>query len=247
MRMSDDDMSQLDADVVSALNALLEDERASVEIEVALASGATEVAEREVFSTLGGACISSCGDLHEELEHAQAPVTRRINGIVLYILGTERYDERLHAFAQHQHDICERVRETLPQVSGALEETLRAMYEHHERGAAWCEQRAQQFTASRDMEFATPQRRPVNEGEAPREQFDTLPAGRVSEPPSAVDIPFEVADSADMGPPVARAAPTPRVPRAAMGESAPSSVPLPRPRRSPTRRMPGASYRRPAP
>ena len=46
-------MGTLNPETVDALNMLLEDLRASVEIEVALSNGATESLEREALSQMG--------------------------------------------------------------------------------------------------------------------------------------------------------------------------------------------------
>ncbi len=46
-------MGTLNSETVDALNMLLEDVRASVEIEVALSNGATEFLEREALTVMG--------------------------------------------------------------------------------------------------------------------------------------------------------------------------------------------------
>jgi hypothetical protein len=147
-------MVTLDEETVGALNALLEDERASVEVELALANGATELNEREVFVAMGSEEVLACCTLRERLTEAGADVTRRINGIVFQILGTEHYDERLRAFARHQAAICERIQALLEVITDR--ETRRILetgYEAHVRAARWCEQRANLFAESRLIEF----------------------------------------------------------------------------------------------
>ena len=62
-----------EAELVDALNLLIEDERASVEMEVALASGATEYAERETLARMGADDIHSCETLRAEMERAGLP------------------------------------------------------------------------------------------------------------------------------------------------------------------------------
>lgn len=147
-------MESLEGDILQALNALLEDQRANVEILVELASGATEVTERIACTTMGTeAVLVSCG-LRERLTMLGAPVTRRINGIALHILDTERYDERLQAFARHQADVSERARSLLEALDEReTRETLRELYDASVRGALWCEQRAAAFAQTRFLEF----------------------------------------------------------------------------------------------
>lgn len=147
-------MESLEGDILQALNALLEDQRANVEILVELASGATEVAERIACTTMGTeAVLVSCG-LRERLTMLGAPVTRRINGIALHILDTERYDERLQAFARHQADVSERARSLLEALDEReTRETLRELHDASIRGALWCEQRAAAFAQTRFLEF----------------------------------------------------------------------------------------------
>ncbi|HEU5349177.1 MAG TPA: hypothetical protein VFU63_11255, partial [Ktedonobacterales bacterium] len=88
-------MGTLDPETVDALNMLLEDERASVEIEVALSNGATEYLERDALTAMGVEDTLMSFLLRDWLESLNVPVTRRINGIVLQALDLTRYDDRL--------------------------------------------------------------------------------------------------------------------------------------------------------
>src|SRR5579864_2585607 len=94
--------AEFEMELIEALNMLLEDERASVEMEVALASGATEYGEREMLTHMGSEDIHFCEQLRTEMELAGLPVSPQINGIVFQVIGAERYDDRLRAFAHHQ-------------------------------------------------------------------------------------------------------------------------------------------------
>jgi hypothetical protein len=147
-------MASLEPDVVDALNAVLEDERACVEIAVALANGATAMQEQSNFTEMGTAEVVSCCALRERLADADAPVTQRINGAVWRVLGAETYDERLLAFAMHQAAIRDGASELLswitdPEASRVVQELVDA----HAHWVGWLEQRAQRFAASRDFEM----------------------------------------------------------------------------------------------
>lgn len=147
-------MESLDSEAVQALNGLLEDARASAEILVELANGATEFAERESCVAMGqDAVLLSCA-LRERLAMVGASVSRRVNGIVLHILDVEQYDDRLRAVARHHASICERAQSLL--LSTEDRETRKVLRELHDAGVRnvlWCEQRATQFAQSRLLEF----------------------------------------------------------------------------------------------
>ena len=146
--------AEFEYELVEALNMLLEDERASVEMEVALASGATEYAEREALSFMGVEDIHFCEELRVEMEHAGLPVTPQINGVVFQVIGAERYDDRLRAFAHHQRTVAEHARELQESnLDGALRDALEGIAETHERHTQWTEQRANEFAATRMLEF----------------------------------------------------------------------------------------------
>ena len=147
-------MAEFDAKTVDALNTLLEDERASVEMEVALASGASEYAERETLVAMGADDIGFCVALHEQLDRAGAPVTRRINGVVFQALGAERYDDRLLVFARHQLLVNERYRDlTTRDLDDETHDLLQAITATHDRQIDWLERRAQAFAATRQFDF----------------------------------------------------------------------------------------------
>lgn len=145
-----------DDSLIDDLNALLEDARASVEMEVAFALGATEYREREALRQMGHEDITTCIQLHEWLRQAEAPVSRRVNGVVLHVLNLDRYDDRLRAFAHHQLDTAEHAGALLERATDVnLREPLEGLRESQPRHAAWCERRAGEFAASRDIEFVT--------------------------------------------------------------------------------------------
>lgn len=161
MQTVEGDMATANPEALDALNLLLEDQRASVEIDVALAMGATEIAERDFFTSMGSEDVLACVVLRERLEEANVAVTRRINGIVLVVLDTETYDDRLRAFVELHLGICERVNELLPQTTDhQIRKLLQELYDHHLRNAQWCAQRAEAFAHSRTLDFRAPQRPP---------------------------------------------------------------------------------------
>lgn len=191
-------MERLESENLQALNALLEDQRANVEILVELASGATEVAERVACTTMGAEAVLVSCNLRERLTTLGAPVTRRINGIALHILDTERYDERLQAFARHQADVSERARSLL----GSLDEretraALRDLYDASVRGALWCEQRAAAFAQTRFLEFLA--HRPTllrpRDADAPAAEPGGTPNG--ADASLSVDLPHQDGSDAE--------------------------------------------------
>jgi hypothetical protein len=138
-----------------ALTALLELERASVEVEVALASAASEFQERAAFTTMGAEDIEACCALHERLQRSEDEVSRYISRVVFEILEREHYDDRLRAFAIHQREIGRRaseIMETLAAESGARR-LLHEIAEAHVRHALWAERRAEEFAETRLLEF----------------------------------------------------------------------------------------------
>jgi hypothetical protein len=147
-------MAEVDPQTLEALNALLQDERASVEVEVALSNGATERVEREAIVAMGIEEVGFCCSLHEYLAASGAFVTRHVNGIVLTIISTEHYDERLHAFATHQKASGERALQ-LGAVVGdhELRQLLAQIHQAHEQSALWNENRAAEFASSHLLEF----------------------------------------------------------------------------------------------
>ncbi len=150
-------MATVNSEALDALNALLEDQRASVEIDVALAMGATERVERDTLTAMGCEDVLACITLRERLEAADVPVTQHINGIVLAVLATETYDDRLRAYVALHAEICDRVSELLPLTSDdELRILLQEMYDQHQRNAEWCAQRAGAFDFSRTLDFRTP-------------------------------------------------------------------------------------------
>ncbi|HEX8997252.1 MAG TPA: hypothetical protein VF812_14590 [Ktedonobacterales bacterium] len=146
--------AEFEFELVEALNMLLEDERASVEMEVALASGATEYNEREAIAFMGTEDIHFCEQLRMEMEHAGLPVTPQINGVVFQVIGAERYDDRLRAFAHHQRIVAEHAKDLQESnLDGALRDALEGIAATHDRHVQWSEQRASEFAATRMLEF----------------------------------------------------------------------------------------------
>src|SRR5262245_49275836 len=142
-------------DLDEALTALLEAERASVEVEVALASAASEYQERAAFMAMGAEDIEVCCALRERLQRAEDEVTRYISRVVFDILECDRYDDRLRAFAIHQREIGRRATElleTLDAESG-VGRLLHVIAEAHVRHALWAERRAEEFAETRLLEF----------------------------------------------------------------------------------------------
>jgi hypothetical protein len=175
---------------------LLEDVRASVEIEVALSNGATEYLEREALSQMGVEDTLIAFLLHDWLDTLNLPVTRRINGIVLQALDLTRYDDRLQLFVHHQLASCEQARQLLEdgevdgmEGDGEGQAILRALADAHTRHAAWCEQRAREFAETRLVDFRRPphdsQDHPSGAGEG-----DPLPdsSGEHSSPRRAAPV-----------------------------------------------------------
>lgn len=146
--------AEFELELVEALNMLIEDERASVEMEVALASGATEYGERDTLTAMGAEDIHFCVQLREEMENAGLPVSPQINGVVFEVIGAERYDDRLRAFAHHQRVVADRARELQESnLEGSLREALDGISMTHDFHADWIERRAAEFAATRSLEF----------------------------------------------------------------------------------------------
>ena len=169
-------MGTLNPDTVDALDMLLEDVRASVEIEVALSNGATEYLEREALSQMGVEDTLIAFLLRDWLEALNLPVTRRINGIVLQALDLTRYDDRLQLFVHHQLASCDQAIHLLEDgavdgVEGDGQAILRALADAHTRHAAWCEQRAREFAETRLLDF----RRPPHDLPPGSSESDPLP------------------------------------------------------------------------
>ena len=193
--------AEFELELVEALNMLLEDERASVEMEVALASGATEYGEREALGAMGAQDIRFCEQLREEMERAGLTVTQQINGVVFQVIGAERYDDRLRAFAHHQRVVAERARELQESnLEGALRDALEGISLAHDRDTQWSEQRANEFAATRSLEFGGSLRSGIvipDDGpiaapaSADHTTPATLPADLPAEPPEAAEQPIE--------------------------------------------------------
>lgn len=187
-------MRTLNPELVDALNMLLEDERASVEIEVALANGATEYLEREALTAMGVEDTLISFLLRDWLESLDLPVTRRINGIVLQALDLTRYDDRLLLFVQHQFAAREQAEQLLTdaEVNADGRAILRSIVDAHTRHAAWAEHRAQEFAQTRQIEFRRPAGR-SHDATPGATESDLLPetSGEHSAPRRPVHSPLE--------------------------------------------------------
>jgi hypothetical protein len=148
-------MATLDARTVEALNSLLEDERGSVEIEVQLTNGATEIVERITFNEMGYSDVLGCSALRERLDEAGAAVSPHISGAAPYILGIDTYDERLLAFARHQEAIRERAQAILESTADhEARSALQDIVDTHTHYELWCVNRARDFAESRARALA---------------------------------------------------------------------------------------------
>ncbi len=178
-------MAHVDPETLESLNALLQDVRASVEVEVALSNGATERAERETLVSLGIEEVGLCCSLHDYLDAAGVFVTRHVNGIVLTIMSAEQYDERLHEFAMHQTASGQRAAQLgTVAVDPLLLRLLGDIHDAHVRSALWSEYRASQFAGSRSLEFRSTAGAPSTMGES----GETPGTGTVASPaPSVAD------------------------------------------------------------
>ncbi|HEX8730413.1 MAG TPA: hypothetical protein VF725_00025 [Ktedonobacterales bacterium] len=199
--------AEFETELVEALNMLLEDERASVEMEISLASGATEYTERDAITAMGVEDIHFCEQLRSEMELAGLPVTPQINGVVFHVIGAERYDDRLRAFAQHQRAVADHARELQESnLDGALREALDGISASHERHSDWIEQRADAFAATRALEFGAPTQLaqpPAGatfvDGEAYTVSGAISEAAAASEPPNEYEA--APADASEVQPP----------------------------------------------
>lgn len=181
-------IAEFEPELVDALNMLIEDERASVEMEVALTSGATEYAERDALSHMGMDDIRSCETLRAEMEDAGLLVSPQINGVVFEVLGAERYDDRLRSFAHHQRIVAERAEDLLESnLDGVLRDTLASIVANHARHIEWATQRADDFAATRLLEFA-----PRASGLVSAEPANSTPGMRTGAQPALPDIPTQI-------------------------------------------------------
>ena len=198
-------MATMDPDTVDALNMLLEDVRASVEIEVALSNGATEYLEREALTAMGVEDTLLAFRLRDWLASHDLPVTRRINGIVLQALDLTRYDDRLTLFMHHQlasREQAEQLLEDAGEADGtdetgetgetgetdldrAGQEILRSLVDAHTRHATWSEARAREFAETRQFEFRIPGPRP----NGPSDGADSPDSPDAPDAPESADPP----------------------------------------------------------
>jgi hypothetical protein len=147
-------MATLSPELVEALNLLLEETRASVECEIALASGAADFVERDAFTTMGREDVASCCALHERLALCESPVAHGVSDASAAILGAEDYDDRLRAFAEYQHAVGQRAQTLasadLDRETQLILQRLAATHVWH---TTWSAQRAGEFAATRALEF----------------------------------------------------------------------------------------------
>ena len=143
----------LDPEIMAALNALLEGERAGVETLVGLVAMATDTIERRALITMGGQAVRSCVDLHERLDQLGAPAGVGVAPSGMRVLAHERIDDRLRAFGWMERELAERCEvlaaRDLDDATRALLATLSAVQLAQ---AAWAERRADEFAATRPSE-----------------------------------------------------------------------------------------------
>jgi hypothetical protein len=175
----------MDRSTVDALNALLEDERASVEAIVKLVSMVTDALERQALTAMGGQAVQACGDLHQRLEQLGLPVGARISPAVDRVLAHERLDDRLSAFSLLQQQLADRTEAILASQdmdpdTASLLAAIRAVQLAH---AVWSSRRAEEFAASRLMglEPAGAARSSVQPGAHASERLDLVPPGAHTE------------------------------------------------------------------
>lgn len=233
-------------ELVDALNLLIEDERASVEMEVALASGATEYAEREALARMGADDIHSCETLRAEMERAELPVTPQINGVVFEVLGAERYDDRLRAFAHHQRIVADRANDLLESnLDGELRDALVSIMTAHQRHIEWATYRADEFAATRLMEFGPRHTPLVSDSAAPA--FPPITADPPTALPSAdtplPDIPLE--DSSTEAPAAVAEVASPAIPAEEISNASIEAAPAEA--AAPEATAPEAATEKPAP
>ncbi|HKV84917.1 MAG TPA: hypothetical protein VJN88_10190 [Ktedonobacterales bacterium] len=202
-------MANLDAPTVEALNMLLEDERASVEMEIAFANGATERPERETFVEMGGAEVLACCALRERLSGAGNEVSRQINGIVLRILSVERYDERLRAFAEHQLAVCAAIQRLLDtDLESETRRLLDDIYQRHARYGRWCELRAEEFAQSRLLDFRTTRPEtaalPGDVSDVASQDAASPPGDQIPLPQDAQELMYDIGEGGKSAPNSAR-------------------------------------------
>src|SRR5258708_13240573 len=136
-------MAMLTPETIYTLNALLEEERASVHSAIALASGATEYVEREAFSMMGREDIEICVALRERLSQANISPSRVVSEVAEAILAAEQYDDRLRAFAEHQRAVSQRAGELAQEIAdAAAREILLRLSEFHLCHPLWPAHRA---------------------------------------------------------------------------------------------------------
>jgi hypothetical protein len=202
----------MDAQHIHALNQLLEDERASVEILIALTSMATDSLERQALTVMGGQAAQACGDLREVLAGQNADISRKVSAAAARVVAPEHLDERFYAYAELQRQMAERItslaQAELDRDAPAMLATLRAMHLAH---AAWVTQRADEFVASRrQAEEAAGLAHPAGREAAPEDAASDGDAAAPA-PVSTPEMPAEPEDA--------------REPRATNQEAAPDAVP----------------------
>ncbi len=176
-------MAMLTPETAYSLNALLEEERASVHSAIALASGATEYVEREALSMMGREDIEICVALRERLSQANMPQSRAVSEVAEAILAAEQYDDRLRAFAEHQRAVSLRAGELALEVAdAAAREILERLTELHAWHALWAGQRADDFAATRFWENGRKPRE--GQGGARADIGPTIGVGMPDAPPA---------------------------------------------------------------
>jgi Domain of unknown function (DUF6306) len=193
-------MAMLTPETIYSLNALLEEERASVHSAVALAGGATEYVEREAFSMMGREDVEICVALRERLSQAHISPSRAVSEVAEAILAAEQYDDRLRAFAEHQRAVSQRAGELAQEVAdAAAREILERLSELHLWHALWAGQRADDFAATRYWENGRMPRE--GQGGARMDSGAGLPDGISADPGSKRGSQAAVHTDQDAAPP----------------------------------------------
>jgi hypothetical protein len=149
--------------------------------------------------------IHFCEQLRVEMEHAGLTVTPQINGVVFQVTLTERYDDRLRAFAHHQQAVADHARELQESnLEGALRDALEGITVTHDRHAQWTERRASEFAATRTLEFGGPGRNGISSPDEAPDEDDYLPSEQLMPEADASPAPPEA--PAQTAPPLAGSA-----------------------------------------
>ena len=141
-------------DLQDAFNELLEEERACVEIIIALYTGATELPERETLASLGTEHVRLCCTLRDEADTRGFETSAQMDPEMHDVIEVDRLDERLERFAAYlsnRRSTIERAQAVF--ASSLLNVPIDEIEELRSRTAEWCIERAASFAASRNLDF----------------------------------------------------------------------------------------------